>query len=125
MCADETKKKAVIRSNKPSDGSGMPARRARAIMVQGTMSNAGKSLLVAGLCLGAFALVLLAAMPTYPVLLVSAELDEESLVHYLSFLTTPAPRTLFRGVGKLPAGPMLVCGRGGGSSASAASPDSA
>ena len=44
---------------------------------------------------------------------VSAELDEESLIHYLSFLTTPAPRTLFRGIGKLPAGHMLVCGRGG------------
>ena len=44
---------------------------------------------------------------------VSAELDEESLYHYLSFLTTPAPRTLFRGVGKLPAGHMLVCGRAG------------
>ncbi len=44
---------------------------------------------------------------------VSAELDEESLQHYLSFLTTPAPRTLFRGVGKLPAGHMLVCGRDG------------
>src|SRR5215207_1873590 len=45
---------------------------------------------------------------------VSAELDEESLVHYLSFLTAPAPGTLFRGVGKLPAGHMLVCGRDGG-----------
>ncbi|HEX8722537.1 MAG TPA: asparagine synthase (glutamine-hydrolyzing) [Pyrinomonadaceae bacterium] len=45
---------------------------------------------------------------------VSAELDEESLYHYLSFLTTPAPRTLFRGVGKLPAGHMLVCDRRGG-----------
>ncbi|HEX8351553.1 MAG TPA: asparagine synthase (glutamine-hydrolyzing) [Pyrinomonadaceae bacterium] len=44
---------------------------------------------------------------------VTAELDEESLYHYLSFLTTPAPRTLFRGVGKIPAGHMLVCGRGG------------
>ncbi|MBV8858266.1 MAG: asparagine synthase (glutamine-hydrolyzing) [Acidobacteria bacterium] len=44
---------------------------------------------------------------------VSAELDEESLVHYLSFLTTPAPRTLFRGVHKLPAGHMLVCERSG------------
>jgi asparagine synthase (glutamine-hydrolysing) len=43
----------------------------------------------------------------------SAELDEESLYHYLSFLTTPAPRTLFRGIGKLPAGHMLVCGRDG------------
>ncbi|HEX8557378.1 MAG TPA: asparagine synthase (glutamine-hydrolyzing) [Pyrinomonadaceae bacterium] len=43
----------------------------------------------------------------------SAELDEESLDHYLSFLATPAPRTLFRGVGKLPAGHLLVCGRDG------------
>ncbi|HEX7241527.1 MAG TPA: asparagine synthase (glutamine-hydrolyzing), partial [Longimicrobiaceae bacterium] len=30
--------------------------------------------------------------------------DEESLYHYLSFLTTPAPRTLFAGVRKLPGG---------------------
>ena len=30
--------------------------------------------------------------------------DEESFFHYLSFLTTPAPRTLFRGINKLPAG---------------------
>jgi asparagine synthase (glutamine-hydrolysing) len=44
---------------------------------------------------------------------VAAEVDEESLYHYLSFLTTPAPRTLFRGVGKVPAGHMLVFGRGG------------
>src|SRR3712207_2948722 len=44
---------------------------------------------------------------------VSADLDEESLAHYLSFLTTPAPRTLFRGVNKLPAGHLLVCERGG------------
>ncbi|MDT5159082.1 MAG: hypothetical protein QOH51_3439 [Acidobacteriota bacterium] len=45
---------------------------------------------------------------------VSAEVDEESLYHYLSFLTTPAPRTLFRGVGKVPAGHMLVFTRDGG-----------
>ncbi|HWW77065.1 MAG TPA: asparagine synthase (glutamine-hydrolyzing), partial [Pyrinomonadaceae bacterium] len=44
---------------------------------------------------------------------VSAEVDEEALYHYLSFLTTPAPRTLFRGVGKVPAGHMLVFGRDG------------
>ena len=44
---------------------------------------------------------------------VTAELDEESLYHYLSFLTTPAPRTLFRGVGKLPAGHVMVFGRDG------------
>jgi asparagine synthase (glutamine-hydrolysing) len=34
-------------------------------------------------------------------------LDEESLYHYLSFLTTPAPRTLFRGIRKLTAGTWL------------------
>jgi asparagine synthase (glutamine-hydrolysing) len=33
--------------------------------------------------------------------------DEEGLFHYLSFLTTPAPRTLFRGVRKLPGGTWL------------------
>jgi asparagine synthase (glutamine-hydrolysing) len=30
--------------------------------------------------------------------------DEEAFFHYLSFLTTPAPRTLFRGINKLPGG---------------------
>lgn len=44
---------------------------------------------------------------------VSAEVDEEALYHYLSFLTTPAPSTLFRGISKLPAGHMLVCERDG------------
>jgi asparagine synthase (glutamine-hydrolysing) len=44
---------------------------------------------------------------------VSAEVDEESLYHYLSFLTTPAPRTLFRGIDKIPAGHMLVFARDG------------
>lgn len=33
--------------------------------------------------------------------------DEESLFHYLSFLTTPAPQTLFAGIGKLAAGTWL------------------
>src|ERR1043165_3169520 len=45
---------------------------------------------------------------------VSSEVDEEALYHYLSFLTSPAPRTLFRGVQKLPAGHLLVCTRDGG-----------
>jgi asparagine synthase (glutamine-hydrolysing) len=44
---------------------------------------------------------------------VSAEVDEQSLYHYLSFLTSPAPRTLFRGVGKIPAGHILVFSRDG------------
>ena len=35
------------------------------------------------------------------------EIDHFSLYHYLSFLTTPAPQTLFRGIRKLPAGSLL------------------
>ena len=38
---------------------------------------------------------------------VERAVDEESLYHYLSFLTTPAPQTLFRGIEKLPAGTWL------------------
>ena len=34
----------------------------------------------------------------------SRDIDEESLFHYLSFLTTPAPRTMYRGISKLQAG---------------------
>src|SRR3954447_4620225 len=34
--------------------------------------------------------------------------DKEAFFHYLSFLTTPAPNTLFRGVKKLPGGSMLL-----------------
>ncbi len=44
---------------------------------------------------------------------VTAEVDEESLYHYLTFLTTPAPRTLFRNIKKLPAGHTLVVNRSG------------
>jgi len=44
---------------------------------------------------------------------VVADVDEEALYHYLSFLTTPAPQTIFRGVRKLPAGHLLVCDRAG------------
>ncbi|MBN8539925.1 MAG: asparagine synthase (glutamine-hydrolyzing) [Deltaproteobacteria bacterium] len=41
------------------------------------------------------------------------EVDEESFFHYLSFLTTPAPNTLFRGVKKLRGGHELVVQRNG------------
>ena len=40
---------------------------------------------------------------------VSREVDEEALYHYLTFMTTPAPKTLFAGIQKLPAGCMLTC----------------
>jgi asparagine synthase (glutamine-hydrolysing) len=40
---------------------------------------------------------------------VSRDLDEESLYHYLTFLTTPAPKTLFAGISKLPPGHLLTC----------------
>jgi asparagine synthase (glutamine-hydrolysing) len=39
--------------------------------------------------------------------------DDESLYHYLSFLTTPAPQTLFRGIRKLAGGTWLRVGANG------------
>ena len=44
---------------------------------------------------------------------ISTDVNEESLYHYLTFLTTPAPQTLFAGIQKLPAGHMLVVQRNG------------
>ena len=44
---------------------------------------------------------------------VTPDIDEESLYDYLSFLTTPAPSTLFRGIHKLPAGHVVVLKRDG------------
>jgi asparagine synthase (glutamine-hydrolysing) len=44
---------------------------------------------------------------------VTPEVNEEALYHYLTFLTTPAPQTLFRDIQKLPAGHMLVIDRAG------------
>lgn len=44
---------------------------------------------------------------------VTPEVNEEALYHYLTFVTTPAPQTLFQGVQKLPAGHMLVVDRDG------------
>lgn len=42
---------------------------------------------------------------------VTREIDEQSLYHYLTFLTTPAPQTLFRDIQKLPAGHLLIVKR--------------
>lgn len=44
---------------------------------------------------------------------VTPEVDEQSLYHYLTFLTTPAPQTLFKGIQKLSAGHLLVVKRDG------------
>ncbi len=41
-------------------------------------------------------------------------IDEEAFFHYLSFLATPAPGTLFQGIRKLPSGSMLVASPGKG-----------
>ncbi len=42
------------------------------------------------------------------------KMNEESFYHYLSFLTTPAPRTLFEGINKLQAGHSLLIKDDGG-----------
>jgi asparagine synthase (glutamine-hydrolysing) len=44
---------------------------------------------------------------------VTPDVDEQSLYHYLTFLTTPAPTTLFRDIQKLPAGHVLTLKRDG------------
>src|SRR5688500_19596125 len=44
---------------------------------------------------------------------VTAEVDEEAMYHYLTFMTTPAPSTLFRDIKKIPAGHMLTVQRNG------------
>src|SRR5262249_41160427 len=44
---------------------------------------------------------------------VSAEVNQEALYHYLTFLTTPPPQTLFKDIKKIPAGHMLVIERTG------------
>ena len=44
---------------------------------------------------------------------VTPDIDEQSLYHYLSFLTTPAPATLFRDIQKVPAGHVLTLKRDG------------
>ena len=44
---------------------------------------------------------------------VTPDIDEEALYHYLTFLTTPAPTTLFKDIHKLPAGHTLTLSRNG------------
>jgi asparagine synthase (glutamine-hydrolysing) len=44
---------------------------------------------------------------------VTSEVNEAALYHYLTFLTTPAPQTLFSGIQKIPAGHMLEIDRNG------------
>ena len=39
---------------------------------------------------------------------VTPDVDERALYHYLTFLTTPAPQTLFKDIQKLPAGTCLL-----------------
>jgi len=43
---------------------------------------------------------------------VKREVNEEGFYHYLSFLTTPPPQTLFQGIYKIPAGHMLTLKNG-------------
>src|SRR6185369_8727905 len=44
---------------------------------------------------------------------VTAEINEDALYHYLTFVTTPAPHTLFSKIQKLPAGHLLTIDRHG------------
>src|SRR5215471_20631167 len=44
---------------------------------------------------------------------VTPEINEEALYHYLTFVTTPAPLTLFKDIHKLPAGHLLTIDRRG------------
>jgi asparagine synthase (glutamine-hydrolysing) len=44
---------------------------------------------------------------------ISRDINEEALYHYLTFLATPPPQTLFAGISKLPAGCMLTCAADG------------
>jgi asparagine synthase (glutamine-hydrolysing) len=44
---------------------------------------------------------------------VALDMDDEAFYHYLTFMTTPAPSTLFRGIRKLPAGHKLTLSAAG------------
>ncbi|GHE04526.1 hypothetical protein U879_03500 [Defluviimonas sp. 20V17] len=44
---------------------------------------------------------------------VERDIDPQAMIHYLSFMTTPAPMTMFKGISKLPAGTwMKISGDG-------------
>lgn len=55
------------------------------------------------------------AILAYPA--VKRDIDPVAMYHYLSFLTTPAPLTMFKGIFKLPAGHYVRVEAGGGFSA--------
>ncbi len=58
-----------------------------------------------GICYFASEIKALVAHPA-----ISAKIDPLACYHYLSFLTTPAPLTMFKGIGKIPAGHYLqIC----------------
>ena len=61
-----------------------------------------------GMLLFASEIKALLASPQVP-----RKVNEEAFFHYLSFLTTPAPHTLFDGVMKLPGGCMLIISKDG------------
>ena len=44
---------------------------------------------------------------------VTRDVEPVAMYHYLSFLTTPAPMTMFKGIYKLPAGTLIDIGRDG------------
>lgn len=44
---------------------------------------------------------------------IKREVNEDGFYHYLSFLTTPPPQTLFEGIYKIPAGHMLTLNKNG------------
>ncbi len=44
---------------------------------------------------------------------ITPDVNEEALYHYLTFMTTPAPSTLFRDISKIPAGHLMVVNRKG------------
>lgn len=53
----------------------------------------------------------IAALLRHPA--VPAEIDEQAVSHFLTFLDVPTPRTLFAGIAKLPPGSLAVCGARG------------